>query len=149
MRPLDQVMLEMKGCAITGGLADAPIEKLKEYAAALCHAGAYTHLGAHEFPQIADTVRINLLRAHIEALHGHITTLNTENGKTQRRVVALTIMALVAGGAQAITAILPYVGIVPTPPTVAAQQTPVTKQSTPTPETPPKLDQLDAKKPSK
>ena len=131
MRPLDEVMLEMKKSAVTGGLADVPIEQLKEYAATLCQAGAYTHMGAHEFPQIADTVRINLLRAHIEALHGHITKLNTENGKIQRLVVVLTIVAVCSGVAQTMAALLPYFGIVPAPPTVSAAPPSATKLNGP------------------
>jgi len=160
MRPLDQVMLEMKGCAVSGGLVDAPIEKLKEYAAALCHSGAYTHLGAQEFPQVAETVRINLLRAHIELLqghvvklqghfvelHSHITSLDAKNSTLQKWVAALAVAALVAGTAQAVTAILPYVGIFPSQPTATTLQTPAPEQLVPSQSAPSKPDQPAAKK---
>ena len=45
----------------------------------------------------------------------HINSLNKQNSKIQKWVIALAIAALIAGAAQAIAAILPYVGIFPTP----------------------------------
>ena len=76
---------------------------------------------------------VETLQGQVKELHGHITALNTENHKTHRRVVALTIAALIAGGAQATTALLPYAGIVPTLPAATVQQTQPPKLSSPAP----------------
>jgi hypothetical protein len=74
-------------------------------------------------------------------LQRHIDGLNKQNEKTQRRVVALTIAALIAAAAQAITAILPYAGIVPKPPIAAALQTPAPQSTDPIPATHPSSGQ--------
>jgi hypothetical protein len=74
-------------------------------------------------------------------LQRHIDDLNKQNEKTQKRVIALTIAALIAAAAQAITAILPYAGIVPTPPIAAAPQTPAPKSTDPIPVTHPSSGQ--------
>lgn len=155
MPELAETMQRMKVGATTGALSSATLGELTEYAAALCHPGAYTHLNQYEFPQIGDTVRINLLRAHIELLqghvvelHNHITTLNKSNGKLQKWVAALAVVAVIVGGVQAITAILPYAGINPPPPTVAKPPAPTSLQSNPTPAAPPKVDQPSQKPPT-
>lgn len=104
---LDELMHKMKRDAVTGGLVNASMQDLTEYSAALCSPHAYSHLNVHEFPQIAETVRINLLRAHIQslqehvvALHDHITDLDTKNTTLQKLVVALTVASLIGTGAQ-------------------------------------------------
>ena len=78
------------------------------------------------------TINHILLQRHIEALQTHISALDAKNTTLQKWVAALAFAALVAGAAQAITAILPYVGIYPTPPTASAPQTPVPQLSAPT-----------------
>ncbi len=68
------------------------------------------------------TINHILLQRHIDVLQQNITALNKQNEKTQRLVIALAIAALIAGGAQAIAAILPYAGINPPPATASPPQ---------------------------
>lgn len=49
-------------------------------------------------------------------LQRHIDILNKQNSKIQKWVIALAVAALIAGAAQAIAAILPYIGLFPKPP---------------------------------
>jgi hypothetical protein len=112
---------QLKQDAFSGALGKASAATLGEYAAALCHSQAFSLFGVHEFPQISETVRIHLLRAHIESLqshvvelHDHITTLNKSNAKIQHWVIALSVAAVIGTAVQTMTAILPYVGILPT-----------------------------------
>ena len=88
---------QLKQDAFSGALGKASAATLGEYAAALCHSQAFSVFGAHEFPQISETVRIHLLRAHIEALQAHITELDAKNTSLSRLVVALTVAALLVG----------------------------------------------------
>lgn len=88
---------QLKKDAFTGDLGTASARTLGEYAAALCHSQAFSVFGSSEFPQIAETVRIHLLRAHIEALQAHITDLDAKNSSLSRLVVALTVAALIVG----------------------------------------------------
>lgn len=83
--------------ALSGALARAPLQTLEEYSSALCHSQAFTVFGTHEFQQVSETVRIHLLRAHIQALHKHITSLDAKNTKLSWLVVALTAAALLVG----------------------------------------------------
>ena len=93
----EEILSDLKREAFSGELSNASAEKLNRYAAALCHPQAFSVFGAHEFPQVCETVRIHLLRAHIETLQKHITTLNEKNALTQKLVIALTVAALLTG----------------------------------------------------
>jgi hypothetical protein len=91
----------------SGAIADLPAKRLEEFSVFLCKSQAFSHFGASEFPQICETVRTHLLRAHIETLqghvtelHDHITTLNDSNTKLQKLVVVLTVASLIGTGAQ-------------------------------------------------
>ena len=86
--------------AFSGSLSNASTEKLNEYAAALCHSQAFSMFGAHEFPQVCETVRIHLLRAHIEVLQKHITTLDEKNTRLSWLVIVLTVASLIGTASQ-------------------------------------------------
>ena len=96
---------ELKRVAPTGGLAKASTDDLERYAAALCHPSAFVAFVGPQFPQIAETVRLHLLRAHIARLQGHITDLDAKNTKLQRWVIALAVAALIGTVIQATVAI--------------------------------------------
>lgn len=163
MPELAETMQRMRMVATTGALSTATLNELTEFAATLCQPGAHTHLNQYEFPQIAETVRINLLRSHIELLqghvvklqdhvvelHDHITALDAKNAVLQKWVAALAVAALVAGAAQAVTAILPYVGISPPQPIASAPPPPAPQQLAPTSVAPSKVDQPNPKKTAK
>jgi hypothetical protein len=115
-----EIIAELRKAAISGTLGQASTSELEIYAAALCHPNAYGEFGAIQFPQICETVRVHLLRAHIESLqshvvelHNHITDLNKSNARIQRWVITLAVAALIAAAAQTTVAILPYAGISP------------------------------------
>ena len=140
-----EILSEFKRTDVTAALGSASLEKLSASAAALCHPFALGAFGERQFTQICETVRIHLLSAqigklqtHVVERHDHITSLNTENGRAQRRVFWLTVAALMAGTAQTIAAILPYAGIVPTPHTASTLQTLAPKLSNPIPAIPPR-----------
>ena len=78
------------------------------------------------------TINHILLQRHIDVLQQNITALNKQNEKTQRLVIALAVAALIAGGAQAIAAILPYAGINPSPPIASPPQAPAKQSASPT-----------------
>ena len=133
-----ETLERLKREAFAGGLPKASLQALEEYSAALCHSDAFTVFADREFPQVCETVRTHLLRSHIEKLqshvvdlHNHITKLNDSNTKLQKLVVVLTVVAVIAGSAQAITAILPYVGLAPAPQLASAKQKPSLQLSTP------------------
>jgi len=91
----------------SGAIARFPIARLEHFAAIICRPQASSHFGASQFPQICETVRTHLLRAHIETLqghvtelHDHITNLNESNTKLQKLVVVLTVASLIGTGAQ-------------------------------------------------
>jgi hypothetical protein len=93
--------------AFSGALGKADATTLEEYAAALCHSQAFTVFGERQFAQVSETVRVHLLRAHIESLqdhvgelHDHITNLNGSNTKLQKLVVVLTVASLIGTAAQ-------------------------------------------------
>ena len=107
-----ETLEHLKREAFSGSLAKASRSELEEYSAALCHSQAFAAFGSHEFPQVCETVRIHLLRAHIESLqshvvrlHDHITKLNTKNAITQYCVIALTVAAVIAASIQTTVAI--------------------------------------------
>jgi len=79
----------LKTVALSGALAKASTGDLEQYAAALCHAQAFSHFGTHEFPQICETVRLHLLRAHIE-------TIERRASRYQWLVVALAVASLIS-----------------------------------------------------
>jgi hypothetical protein len=96
----------------SGAIADLPAKRLEEFSIILCRSQAFTHFGASEFPQICETVRAHLLRAHIETLqdhvaelHGHITRLNKSNAKIQWWVIALAVASLIGTVVQTAVAI--------------------------------------------
>ena len=75
-----ETVSQLKSLAMSGALSESTTTELETYAAALCHPNAFGEFGAIQFPQICETVRVHLLRAHIESLqehvvglHGHIT----------------------------------------------------------------------------
>lgn len=97
-----KILERLKTEAWSGALGKASAETLNDYATALCAPQAFTVFTSNEFPQISETVRMHLLRIHVESLqshvvelHDHITNLNESNSKLQKLVVALTIAALI------------------------------------------------------
>jgi len=102
MGTTEDTLKQLKREAFAGGLGKASAETLDGYAAALCHPQAFTVFGAHEFPQISETVRIHLLRAHIARLQTHITDLDTKNTRLTKWVIALAVAALISTLAQTI-----------------------------------------------
>ena len=97
-----ETLQRLKKEAFCGALGNSSPLELAEYAAALCHPKSFEVFNTHEFPQISETVRIHLLRAHIESLqnhvielHNHITGLNAGNTKIQKWVIALAIASLI------------------------------------------------------
>ncbi|MBI4191099.1 MAG: hypothetical protein HY525_11250 [Betaproteobacteria bacterium] len=105
MSTIDEDLKELKRVAPSGGLAKASTDDLERYAAALCDPGAFTAFQGPQFPQIAETVRLHLLRAHIARLQGHITNLDAKNTKLQWWVIALAVAALIGTVIQATVAI--------------------------------------------
>ena len=51
MGTTETTLAQLKREAFSGGLAKATAETLDGYAAALCHSQAFSHFGAHEYPQ--------------------------------------------------------------------------------------------------
>ena len=83
-------MAELRQTAYAGRLSKCNKDQLEFYAALLCHPQAYAHFGQRDFGQISESVRLQLLRAHLD-------DLDTKNAKTQRLVIALTVAALLVG----------------------------------------------------
>lgn len=113
MPTLLETVARLKDESVSGALAKASKADLEAYAAALCHPNACAEMGDRLFPQICETVRVHLLRAHIESLqehvvdlHDHITNLNRKNTKTQAWVIALAIAALISTGIQTIASVV-------------------------------------------
>jgi hypothetical protein len=105
-----ETLSKLKKESLSGALAKAPLSELEEYSSALCHSQAFSYFGASEFPQICETVRIHLLRAHIEtlqaqvvAMQSHITKLNSSNTKLTKWVIALAVAALLSSLAQVVS----------------------------------------------
>ena len=95
-----ETLERLKTEAFSGALARASTGELECHAAVLCHPQAFSVFGANEFPQICETVRVHLIRAHIGSLQEHITSLNNKNNVTQYCVIALTVAALIGTGFQ-------------------------------------------------
>lgn len=106
MATIEETLQQLRRDAYSGDLGRATPETLDKYAAALCHAHAFSLFGGHEFAQISETVRIHLLRAHIERLQAHITTLDAKNARLTKWVIALAIAALLSTLVQTIVAVI-------------------------------------------
>ena len=105
MGTTEEILAQLKREAFSGGLGKASPETLDGYAAALCHSQAFSHFGAHEYPQVCETVRIHLLRAHIARLQSHITDLDAKNTRLTKWVIALAVAALISTLVQTVVAI--------------------------------------------
>ena len=127
--------------------ATASISALEAYAVALTNSQAFSFFGAREYPQLCETVRVHLLRAHIQALQNHITKLDEKSTRLSWLVIVLTVVATLSAIAQTTVAILPYVGILPNSPTASAPQKPAAPQSAPTPPAPQAAGQPTKKAP--
>jgi hypothetical protein len=62
----------------SGAICSATTTQLEHFAVALCHPHAFSFFGNNQFPQICETVRLHLLRAHIDTLQSHITKLDAQ-----------------------------------------------------------------------
>lgn len=100
MATIEEILMQLQKEAFSGALAKASTETLEEYAAALCHSQAFTAFGDRQFPQICETVRVHLLRAHIGVLQKHITALDAKNTMLSWLVVALTVASLIGSASQ-------------------------------------------------
>jgi len=105
MGTTEDTLSQLKREAFSGGLGKASAETLDGYAAALCHPQAFTVFSVHEFPQVSETVRIHLLRAHIARLQTHITALDAKNTKLTMWVIVLAVAALISTVTQTVVAI--------------------------------------------
>ncbi|MCU6435702.1 hypothetical protein LPB67_18140 [Undibacterium sp. Jales W-56] len=155
MNDIISVLDHLRQQANRDGLASSSSAELENYAAALCHSQAFAHFGAHEYPQLCETVRTHLLRSHIGnlqshvvELHCHITDLNESNAKIQRWVIALAVAALITAFVQTATAIRAELRAEPlthssTPP----QQKSVPPLEAPTLAAPPSFGQAKKKAP--
>jgi len=131
----EDTLNRLKKEAFAGGLAKASKAELEQYAAALCFSQAFSFFGAQQFPQICETVRIHLLRAHIESLQAHITALDEKNTRLQHLVILLAAVAVISSGFQIYIQISPR--SIPAALAPSAQVTPTTAQRSPTPPTAP------------
>ena len=84
----------------SGAISTLPKVKLERFAVILCHKNAFAFFGNNQFPQICETVRLQLLRAHMDALQGHITDLNRKNTMVQILVIVLAAASLLSSGVQ-------------------------------------------------
>lgn len=124
----------LKRTDVTGALGAASTAELEAYASALCHPGAYGEFGDRQFPQICETVRVHLLRAHIQALQSHITKLDEKSTKLSWLVVVLTVASLFGAGGQIWFAYKADKKSEQTSPSVAASpQTTPSQQTAPSP----------------
>lgn len=106
----------------SGAISSLPKERLEHFAVVLCHPHAFSFFGNHQFPQICETVRLHLLRAHMDILQKHITDLNKKNAILQVLVIALAAAALMTSAAQVYLQLLPNAP--PIPSTSATQPAP-------------------------
>jgi hypothetical protein len=81
-------------------ISTLPKAQLERFAVILCHKHAFTFFGNNQFPQICETVRLHLLRAHMDALQAHITDLNRKNTMLQVLVIFLAAASLLSSGVQ-------------------------------------------------
>jgi hypothetical protein len=107
MNNISSVLDLLRQQANRDGLASASTAELERYATALCFSQAFSHFGAQEYPQLCETVRVHLLRAHIGnlqshvvELHNHITDLNKKNALTQKLVIVLTVVSVIGSAIQ-------------------------------------------------
>lgn len=96
----EDLLTRLQADALSGELANASAEALERYAAILCYSQAFTFFGDRQFPQICETVRVQLLRAHIGELQKHITSLDAKNTTLSWLVVVLTVASLLGSTAQ-------------------------------------------------
>ena len=113
---------------------------LQEYLVLLC-----TRHEVNPYIQHRDIIR-GLTINHI-LMQRHIDSLNKQNEKTQRLVIALAIAALISGIAQTTATILPYAGILPSSPIAAVPPAPKVQSATPIPTTPQATGQPTKKAP--
>jgi hypothetical protein len=148
MNDIRSVLDHLRQQANRDGLASASTNELEKYATALCHSQAFSFFGEREYPQLCETVRVHLLRAHIGnlqehvvELHDHITNLNTSNTKIQQWVIALAVAALISTTVQTIVTVMAYVNTPTTEtksPAITVQpQKPAPQSSAPLPAAPP------------
>jgi hypothetical protein len=97
---------------------------LQEYLVLLCSRNEVNPYIQHR--DIIRGITINQI-----LMQRHIDSLNKQNEKTQKLVIALTIAALISGFAQTIATVLPYAGVFPPQPTASAPQTLRPKLSSP------------------
>ena len=125
MSDIGDTLIYLRQHANRDGFASASTAELEKYATALCHSQAFTHFGEREYPQLCETVRVHLLRAHIAALHNHITALDAKNTTLSWLVIALTVASLFGAGSQIWFAYkADKRAEQTTPPVVTPQQTP-------------------------
>ena len=115
MNDIKRALDDLRQQANRDGLASASTVELERYATALCHSQAFSFFGSLEYPQICETVRVHLLRAHIGnlqghvvELHDHITKLNTSNTKLQQWVIVLAIAAFISATVQTVVTVMAY-----------------------------------------
>lgn len=84
----------------SGAISTLPKAQLERFAVVLCHKHAFAFFGNNQFPQICETVRLHLLRAHMEALQAHITDLNNKNTIVQVLVILLAAASLLSSSIQ-------------------------------------------------
>jgi hypothetical protein len=101
----DEQMNKVRAAAESGALTSATFAELAEYMSWLCRLNAIGHFRQSQYPQICEAVRIQMLRAMMDALRAHISDLDAKNTKTQRWVIALAIAALVGTTIQSLVAI--------------------------------------------
>lgn len=89
----------------SGAMSSASTAQLERFAVVLCHPHAFSFFGNNQFPQICETVRLHLLRTHIDTLQSHITELNAKNSTIQKWVIALATAALISTVIQTAVAI--------------------------------------------
>lgn len=84
----------------SGSVSTLSKAELERFAVILCHQHAFAFFGNNQFPQICETVRLHLLRAHMDALQAHITDLNKKNTTLQILIIVLAAVAVLSSGVQ-------------------------------------------------
>lgn len=100
MNDIKGALEDLRQQANRDGLASASATELERYATALCFSQAFSFFQEREYPQLCETVRTHLLRAHIAKLQEHITGLDAKNTRLSVLVVALTVASLIGTAAQ-------------------------------------------------
>src|SRR3989344_5977469 len=96
MGTTEDILTQLKRDAFSGDLSKASKADLERYAGALCHSQAFSVFGERQFQHVCESVRIHLLRAHIDSLQRHITDLDAKNTKIQKWVIVLAVAALIS-----------------------------------------------------